>query len=255
MPSAALLIRQLPHYRTDAFTAGLERVGFSVTTRRPAKVEPGDVLVLWNRRPADEHLVAQYLRAGGEVLIAENGYIGPGRKLFALAKRAHNGGGSWREGGPERFDSLGVELKPWREAGEHILVLGQRGIGSAGVAQPKSWLHSTVRRLQAGTKREVRLRRHPGHQGEPYEALSGAHAAVTWGSGAAIKALAAGIPVFYGFGGWIGAPAALPLAGAELERPLMDDEARLAMFRRLAWAQWSVEEVASGEAFAWLLES
>jgi hypothetical protein len=31
------------------------------------------------------------------------------------------------------------------------------------------------------------------------------------------------------------------------------EEGRLAMFRRLTWAQWRLDEIASGDAFDWLL--
>jgi hypothetical protein len=31
------------------------------------------------------------------------------------------------------------------------------------------------------------------------------------------------------------------------------DHGRLSMFRRLAWAQWRIEEIANGDPFAWLL--
>jgi hypothetical protein len=73
---------------------------------------------------------------------------------------------------------------------------------------------------------------------------------VTWGSGAALKALAMGVPVFHTFPQWIGAGAANPL-GSDLEKPFRGD--RLPMFRRLAWAMWPLHELESGAAFAALL--
>jgi hypothetical protein len=119
---------------------------------------------------------------------------------------------------------------------------------------PREWSYATGRALPLRTKRPIRLRRHPGHaKTEPYDDLRNAHAAVTWGSGAAIKALAFGVPVFHAFPRWIGAPSALSLDGSDLEAPLCDDDARLAMFRRLAWAQWPMADIVSGEAFSWLL--
>lgn len=63
---------------------------------------------------------------------------------------------------------------------------------------------------------------------------------VTWGSGAAVKALMWGIKVESHYPEWIG-------------QQDNTDEGRLAMFRRLAWAQWELSEIASGEAFEWLL--
>lgn len=82
--------------------------------------------------------------------------------------------------------------------------------------------------------------------------LSDARCVVTWNSGAALRALLMGVPAFYEFPAWIGAKAALPLTAWPAE-PKRCDEARLAMFRRLAWAQWRIVEIESGEAFAALL--
>lgn len=260
MPRAAVLFRSTVSYRRDAFAAGLSRLGYSVEDRPTRAPREGDVLVIWNRRGAEDILAKGYERVGGRVVVAENGYIGKdaaGGKLFALALGHHNGAGAWPEGEPQRFESFGVQLAPWRTNASrgHILLLPQRGIGIPGTAMPSGWLGTAMKQLQRMTERELRIRRHPGSdKTEPYDALAGAHAAVTWGSGAAIKALAAGVPVFAEFRKWIGAGAAAIFPGHKIEEPVMDDEARLAMFRRLAWAQWRLAEIETGEAFAWLLK-
>jgi hypothetical protein len=74
---------------------------------------------------------------------------------------------------------------------------------------------------------------------------------VTWGSGAGITSLIAGIPVFHEFDRWIGGPAAR-FGIDDIESPFTGD--RLPMFKRLAYMQWSVDEIESGEAFQWLLK-
>ena len=63
---------------------------------------------------------------------------------------------------------------------------------------------------------------------------------VTWGSGAAIKALLWGIPVVSEMPDWIG-------------EQNNTDEGRLAMLRRLAWAQWTMDEISEGVPFRCLL--
>ncbi len=81
-------------------------------------------------------------------------------------------------------------------------------------------------------------------------ALSNCHAVVTWASGIAARALVAGVPVFYE------APA-IVCAGActrgleGIESPRTPD--RLPALERLAWAQWSVSEIARGLPFEYLL--
>ena len=94
------------------------------------------------------------------------------------------------------------------------------------------------------------MRPHPGTKpAKPLaDDLKGAAAVATWGSGAALKALALGIPVFYDFPRWIGAGAGTTL-DCRIKAPLRCDASRLAMFRRLAWAQWRLSEIESGEAF------
>jgi hypothetical protein len=265
MPTATVLIRPVPSYRHDAFRAGLERLGYALADRN-SRPGPEDILVTWNRKPTERGATAAMEAAGGRVIIAENGYIGrspDGKKLYALALRSHNGAGHWNIGGPERLAHQmatgwaphGIELKPWRAAGEFLLLLPQRGIGEQGVAMPPNWIGHTQSLLRQRTKREIRIRRHPGdNKADPWPDFVGAHAALTWGSGAAIKALVAGIPVFHGLPRWIGAGAAKPITPRlDVEAPAMSDADRVAMLERLAWAQWSADEIASGEAFKWLL--
>lgn len=237
-----------------SFRVGFEKLGYTVFNSTQQPIRPDDVLVLWNRHMHEDGIARGYEQAGARVIVAENGYIGSdpdGGKLFALALNYHNGAGKWNVGDPSRFK---LELQPWRVSGEFILVLPQRGMGPPGVAMPRTWPQAIVQKLAKMTKRPIILRPHPGHNKNGYDiypAFQGAHCVVTWGSGAAIKAIYAGIPVFHDFDRWIGADAARRLDVAHIELPFLGD--RLPMFQRLAWAQWSLKEIESGEAFRWLL--
>lgn len=247
-------IREQPHYRRDAFEAGLRAAGL----KPAAGPSDCDLLIIWNRYGGWDTQASKVEKRGGVVVVAENGYLGnelAGDRWYAISRSQHNGAGQWPDGGPWRWDSLGVELEPWRE-GKEIVVLPQRGIGPMGVAMPDRWERDAVERLAKMTRRPVRVRAHPGvNQCVPLEEdLRNAHCVVTWGSGAAWKALRMGVPVFYDFDRWIGAPGAMPLRGADIECPLRCDVARLRAFRRMAWAQWKLSEIQSGEAFRALLE-
>ena len=251
-PRAVSLLRDSQHYRADAFANGLRLNGFEVVEHLPDP-GPSDLLLVWNRHGGNNHTAKRFEAAGARVLVAENGYLGKAwrdGKWFALALGHHCGAGTWPDGGPQRWDALGVELEPWRENGTHTLVLEQRGIGEPGIASPPGWAD------QMAIKLDCRVRRHPG-AGPVRVTLRDdiAHVTqvVTWSSGAALLALLMGVPVFYAFPRWIGAPAARPLFELGHQPPLRDDAARLAMFRRLAWAQWTLSEIESGEAFARLL--
>jgi len=251
MPEVFSLFRNSDHYRPDAFLEGLGRHGYTPSAKHNAR--PGNVLLIWNRKGRDHRLAQTYEAAGGTVIVAENGYITPHRKTktYAIALNHHNGAGTWPVGGPERWDSLGIEIQPWRTDGDHILLLPQRGIGEPSIAMPRGWPADMAGKLSRMGRRVV-IRQHPGpEKSEPYEALKGAWAAVTWASGAGIKALVAGVPVFHGLPSWIGAQAACGDISRLADPPMPD---RLPMLRRLAWSQWTLSEIQSGEPFAWLLQ-
>jgi hypothetical protein len=240
-----------PNYRRHDFEIGLRAAGYRIESRM-RDPGPGDVLVIWNRSHGRDNEAKRFEAGGASVLVAENGYLGKqwlSHKWFALALGHHAGAGQWRVGGDDRWDSLDIELAPWRTQGGEIVIFEQRGIGEAGHRSPPGWAQSAQARVGG------RIRPHPGAD-EPAIPLASDldHAAcvVTWHSTAALRALILGVPVFYEYPHWIGAPAARPLSEFAAG-PRRDDSARLAIFRRLMWAQWRAEEIVSGEAFTWIM--
>lgn len=248
LKTANVVLHRSPYYRLEVFTAGLQAHGYRVISDRNAQPDSSDVLLIWNRNPNHERIAKRYEEAGATVLVTENGFIG---KTKAIAKFHHAGAGEWHVGTEDRWSRLNVDVKAWRTDGRHILLLPQRSIGEPGVAMPRNWEQSTLNRLRRMTDRPIRVRKHPGKNPKtPVEdELRGAWAAVTWASGAGIKAICAGIPVFHDLKNWIGAPAAS--CAFDIENPYLGD--RSAMFHRLAWAQWSWSEIESGTAFGYLL--
>lgn len=224
--------------RWQAFASGLERLGYRVEQGVTMTPGPRDLLCTWNRIGFGEQAARIFEAAELPVLVAENAAWGnefQGGGWVSLARGLHNTAGRFPVGDASRWDALGVELAPWR-SGDEVVILPQRGIGSAPVAMP-AWWPERARQATGG-----RIRRHPGR--EPAVALERdlerARLVVTWGSGAAVKALLWGVPVESEYPGWIG-------------QQDNTNEGRLAMLRRMAWAQWRHEELASGEAFRWLL--
>lgn len=227
---AWLNLRYVTGDRAEAFRAGLEACGFEVAAQLTTQPGPADVLVTWNRIGHGDTCARRFEALGRPVLVAENAAWGndfAGKRWYTLARGWHNRAGCYPVGRPERWDALGIDLAPWRTQGE-VVVLPQRGIGAGGM--PRGWTA------------QGRVRAHPGQRDAvPLEQdLASAGKVITWGSGAAVKALLWGIPVESHMPGWI----------AEQDNT---DAGRLAMFRRLAWAQWTMEEIAAGAPFRRLL--
>lgn len=256
---ACCLIRNQPVYRREAFVAGLEAAGYQVLNRL-YDTRPGDVLVIWNRYGEVEQHADRWEAQGGTVIVAENGYVDPGRhserSWYALAVGGHNGQGRWPhgEGRWSRIaPRLGAEVKPWRAQGDHILVCPNRVFGRRGYVMPGDFAPSVKHHLARMTKRPVRIRPHPGNEAPavPLEQdLANCWAVVIWASSAGVHALLAGVPVVCIAPAWILRQAASTRLD-ETPAPAMPE--RGAALERLAWAQWHIEEIASGEPFRRLL--
>jgi hypothetical protein len=244
----------------------LRAAGHHVQVRAPDRFDKDTLLVIWNRYGQWHQIADRVERGGGRTLVAENGFLGAGGSspkydvhprgpratdYYALAEGWHNGRGRSPSGGPERFKALGVELKPWSTDGKHILVAPNRSFGVGNQVMAPDWAQRASERLRKATSREVRIRPHPGNNAprRPLsEDLKDCWAVVVWSSGVAVHALAAGIPAF------IEAPFHI-LKGASasgaVDFPVTPE--RLPHFERLAWGQWTCEEIASGEPFNRLL--
>ncbi len=270
--NAYSMIRAGPVYRAEAVTAGLKAAGLNVCANVPRQFGPADVLVIWNRY-GDMHALATRCEAGGgRVIVAENGYLGfdsithrahdrSDRRMLALSLHDHNGKGVTPAPppvGPSRFAALGIRALPWRAEGGKILVCGQRGIGSPGRGSPPNWEFQTASEIRRHfPARDVDVRPHPGDKDPPLSLeaqLAGASGCVVWASGAGIKALVLGVPVFYACQWWIGAAGARRYLGpGALLSPMQNDVARAAALEAMAWGQWTVDEIAGGGPFTLLL--
>lgn len=227
------------------------------------------MLVTWNRYGESHQHAERVEKKGGVVIVAENGYLGQGgttpkfdldggmqpQHYLALARGGHNGSGTWPAGDGSRFAALEAPIAPWREAGSHVLVCPNRSFGRPDLIMPHDWAQQVCRRLNQLTPRLTVVRTHPGTHApkRPLEAdLARAWCVVVWSSSAGLHALRAGVPVICLGPAWVMKGA----AGSrleEIESPPMPD--RLPHFERMAWAQWTFEEIATGAPLARLLES
>jgi hypothetical protein len=269
---AYCLLREKPCYRREAFVAGLKAAGMEPVLAKPSRFSRGEVLLIWNRYGEWHAAALQAERDGATVLVAENGYLGAGGTspkfdvlkgpqpghYYALAKGGHNGQGVWPTGGPGRWARLGIDLKPWRSGGDYVLVLANRSFGIPGRLMPETWPAEIGARLKDMQRLPVRQRGHPGNDAPSVplaQDLAAAAAAVVWHSSAGLHALVAGVPVYCDAPHWIGKSAALPVEALGAKAKPVSMPERLPMFERLAWAQWTLDEIASGEPFRLLLEA
>lgn len=252
MARALNLLRPNLHYRRECFDLGLKASGFKVVNSLPSP-EPGDALVIWNRYGAYDEVARHFERKKGIVFVAENGYLGKHWRegeWFALALNHHAGAGEWHYGGASRWDSWSIHLAPYKEHGQgnETLILGQRGIGESGVRSPDYWAEDCNRKI--GNK--GRIRQHPGSRIPAVsleDDLKNAARVMTWNSSAAFHALILGIPVWYEQKQWLGSEACRHLSLWKTIADPRDAEARLFMFRRMAWTLWTLDEIRRGEAF------
>lgn len=235
-PTAWLNERTKIPGRKEALVEGLRACGYVVQPGIPSTAGgEGDLFVTWNRFGGAEIAARKFESAGRAVLVLENASwssLVPGKWLH-MAPHRHNTAGTFRVGDAARWDALGVELAPWRPSDGEVVALAQRGIGSSPTAMPADWPR----------RQRCRVRRHPGRGATAEDLrrdLKLCSRVRTWGSAAAILALSWGIAVESDMPNWIGAQD-------------NSDAGRLAMFQRLAWANWRLEEFASGEAFRWML--
>lgn len=267
--TAYLQVRTNMQYRNEVFREGVKRLGYEInlgTTKHPL---PGDILITWNRYGTLDKAACIFEEVGLPVIVAENSYLDMKncKKAFAMSLNKHNGGGRWPLPEGHRSLLLNIDLKPWKMKGKHVLILPQRGIGVPPVAMPKRWHLSVEKRLKEwGVPFHTRL--HPellkkdtkGNEKHPLEQdLEKAYAAVVWASSAGIKAMLAGVPTFYEFPDWIGGnPAACfgidPLLDGRPDHVHSLMGSRMQMLEKIAWAQWSGEEVRTGEPIKRLVD-
>jgi hypothetical protein len=275
MKRAFLAVKEQPHYRADAFRAGLQKVGFEVLPAMASWAPtPDDVFVAWNLHGDNERIASRCRAAGAKVIVAENGYFGhdnAGRQLYALALNAHNGAGKWFVGDSERWarqydvmrEQLGEErakIDAWRAAfnGSYVLICAQRGIGSQQMRSPDGWHNTAAAQIQR-MGIPFKIRQHPGalfgaakSQPSLEQDIANARCVLIWSSSSGVKALMHLVPVVYCAPHWICEGAAGYGVSAVANATFDALKVREAL-ERMAWAQWSVDEIQTGEPFARLL--
>jgi len=276
----------------DALARGAEASG--------ATVESGDLFRDVNHRVIrqyDAHLVYSRMynfagrvidkcrHLGKPVLVIDSGWIRRG-EYYAVGLGGINYEADFKNANSpaDRFDRLGVEIKPWREGGEYVLLCGQRRIDITLPCDPWQWASVMRDVVRSVTDLPILYRPYPSEpkvyaridgtlpsRGSLEDDLAGAAMLVTHTSNVVVQALLDGIPcVTTGKGvadrvvsiglkpepepplpAWARGKAALIRHVLDAPRHTLPD--RVPFFNDLAYAQWTKDEMESGLPFRRLM--
>lgn len=201
------------------------------------------------------------------VIVLETGYVNRGggeNHHYAAGFNGLNARADFRNKDmpDDRAKLLGVECKPWRERGEHIVLCGQvPWDASVDHTNHIHWLHATAKQLRGKTSRPIVFRPHPKgpHLDIPGTRLStartlqddlrSAHVVVTFNSNSAVEAVLDGIPAFaddYGSMAW-------DMCAHDFEAiEGFPTPERTQWLSNLAYAQWTPDEMRSGQTWSHL---
>lgn len=163
---------------------------------------------------------------------------------------------------------LGIELKPWRTAGTHILICLQRNGGwSMGGVSVIAWLNSMISTIRSYSQRPIVIRPHPGdkkinsqlqlHDKNVYlskhakftDDLRDCWATVVYNSSPSVASVVQGVPTF------VTDPIGLHSQSfavanhhiSNIESPQLPD--RQAWIEQLCMSHWKFDELKSGAAW------
>lgn len=144
----------------------------------------------------------------------------------------------------DRWDALGIQVKPWRKAGKHIVVVPvSKFVAEYRGFDPQEWLKDTVEEIRQHTARRIVVK--PKDADQPFASvLEGAWAVVTLESNAAVQAIINGVPAFTSV-----SAAAAPMACQDfalLEDPPMPE--REQHLWDLSYQQFNRAEIQDGTA-------
>lgn len=237
------------HTWGGAFAEGLRRHGWEVTIGSDPRV--CDLLVLWGVRR--QHWIKQQRARGSEVVILERGYLADRFEWTSVSFGGElNGRAEFR--GPfhdgSRWEKHFAHLmQPWRQRPDGpVVIMGQvPGDNAVKHMDIEGWCRRTVEAFK-DRGRTAYIRHHPNvrkGQRPLADALAESSMAVTYNSNSGVDAVLAGVPTITMDQGAM----AWDVTGHDLsEDPPTPD--RTAWAHRLAWCQWRMDEMRSGDCWA-----
>lgn len=257
---------QTPYNPVLAFAEGVAALGHSVVYRNPSafvpsQVETFDLVAVWGLHGQRDSVRAAYVEIGVPCIVIDLGFI-KRREYFQVGIGCLN----WlpaTECPSDRLAALGIQLPDESHANPrgHVISCHQLPGDFAhrmDAAELNQWFRSMETGLARCTGKDVYPRPHPyvstDSKRTPLSTLwPETWAILTYNSNSGHEALLAGIPVF------CDECAPYALLGNTLgddhdpRRPYFPSKPDLeAYFSRLAYAQWTLAEMETGEAFQFM---
>ena len=255
----------------DAFSDSLVAAGHSVSWNDPIS----DVDVIWSvlfngRMAQNKNIWERNLAKSKPTVVLEVGGIHR-NTTWKVGLNGINRDAFFGDGGnnSSRARRLGLELKPWRKDGEHILICGQHDKSQQWQNMPSmsTWVMNTIEEIQKHTKRPILFRPHPRctlphiehefknvKRQDPRQVpgsydsydidYSCVWATISYSSNPGIHSIINGVPAFVG-------PASLAYDAAndidflhDIENPVLPD--RQQWLNDYAWTEYTLEEISQG---------
>lgn len=218
----------------------------------------GESCIIWGARNLETAK-----RRYKKVYVIECGYFNDRLAFYSLGIGGLNGRADFNNDNspPDRWHKYGFELPPWKKSGDYYLIMGQvpgdMSIDGVDIIQ---FYHMNMMRLSLKTDKPIYFRPHPktrqlSPKGLKAPILGGmsleqsfkrAAGVITYNSNSGVDAALSGVPVLTQDIGSMAWP-----VGAKTINELIDfnypDRTQWAY--NLAYAQWTAEELKSGEAW------
>lgn len=223
-----------------------------------------DKVVCWGYRPKEAQ---RFQRMGKDVLILELGYIGNRREHISIGWNGLNNYAEfpeYPEDNGERFRAHGGVLKPWKEGGDYILILGQvKKDASLKGLDIEPWYKDMASQAAKVHGLPVYFRPHPesfrrrGYTelngvptmgGTLEESIEGAKFTIAFNSNSCLDSVMMGVPCVAGDKGTM----AWDLCSKDVNNIIYPEREKLVY--SLAWKQWTYDEIKEGSPLRKALE-
>ena len=265
---------KLIHSVMDAFCKGLQNNGIDFEQRKEKDYIHSDVAVVFSQYKKKLHNQSKDRREiyrkhpYSKLLVLERGFINRS-EYHSMGIGGVNGDAYFpvKEKGTisDRFDQLGVEIKPWNTEGDFILLVGQVPWDSTVQhIEYTGWVHETILRIRDITDKQIIWRPHPLQPtavkiSQQFKNVNNviqsrnnldidlvlSSRVVTFCSNTSVDSLLVGKPTFVLSNKAVTKDIASRTLSS-LSLPVLKQSRKL-FFNRLAYCQWNIKELEQGE--------